>query len=176
MVGIRVGSGVGSVSGALPWHSRVLDVGRCPPPNRGRGDTLKAGVMLCMPLEPLAKVSSGGGEGDIRVVCNDEGGFSVGRLHGRAQAERGLNGRLWIMKIVIAIHVAVPNVGSPSRACWARPLRGAMACPWPSVAVCPSHRLPMSSVENPHGGFRPGIGQVPLGEWGERKGYAHVWV
>ena len=85
MVGIGVGSGVDSVSSALPWHSVAPNVGRCPPPKRGRGDTLKTGVILCIPLEPLAKVSFGGGEGDIRVVCNDEGNFSVGQLHCRGQ-------------------------------------------------------------------------------------------
>ena len=94
MVGIGVGSGVGSVSGALPWHSRAPGVGKCPPPKRGRGGILKAGVMLCMPLEPSAEVSSGDGEGDIRVVCNEESGISVGRLHDRGHVLRGLKGPL----------------------------------------------------------------------------------
>ena len=129
MVGFEVGSGVGSVSCALPWHSRAPYVSRCPPPKRGRGGTLKAGVMLCMPLEPSAEVSSGDGEGDIRVVCNDGSGISAGRLHGRGHVLRGLKGPLWIMKVVIARQVAVANVVSLSRACWARPLRGVLACP-----------------------------------------------
>jgi hypothetical protein len=40
-----------------------------------------------------------------------------------------------------------------------------MSCPWPAVAVCPSHRLPRSSVGIPPGEFRPRVGQVPLREW-----------
>ena len=137
---------------------------------------MKAGVMICMPLEPSAEGSSGDGEGDIRHVCNDGNGISVGRLHGRGHVLRGLMGPLWIMKVVIASQVAVANVASLYRACWVRPVRGAMACLWPVVAVCPSRRRPRSPVGIPPRGFRHGVGQVLLGELEERRGYAHAWV
>ncbi len=104
-------------------------MGRFPPPKRGLGGILKAGVMLCMPLEPSTKVSCGHEKGDIRVVCKDGSGIYVGRLHGRGHVLRGLKGSLWIMKVVIVGKVAVANLASLSRACWARPLRGALACP-----------------------------------------------
>ena len=129
MVGIGVGSGVGSVSGVLPWHSRALDVGRCPPPKRGLGGTLKAGVMLCMPLKPSTKVSSGDEKGDIRVVCNDGSSISVSGLHGRGHVLSRLKGSLWIMKVVIVRQVAVANLPRLSRACWAMPLRGVLSDP-----------------------------------------------
>jgi len=137
MVGIGVGSGVGSVSGVLPGYSRARDVGRCPPPKRGLGGTLKAWVMLCMPLEPSTQVSSGDEKGDIGVVCNDGIGIFVGWLHGRGHVLRGLKGPLWIMMVVIVKQVAVANLASLSRACWARPLRGALTCPWPSGLKIP---------------------------------------
>ncbi len=126
MVGIGVGSGVGSILGVLPWHSRALDVGRCSPPKRGLGGTLKAEVMLCMPLEASTKVSSGDENEDIRVVCNDGRGISVDRLHGRGHVLGGLMGPLWIMKVVIVTQVAVANLARLSKACWAMPLRGAL--------------------------------------------------
>ena len=105
-------------------------------------------------------------------VTNDVSGISVGRLYGRGQVVRGLRGPVWIMKVVIARQVAVAARTSLSRACWVRPLRGAMECPWPAVAECPLLRRPRSSVGIPLGGSRLGVGQVPLGEWEERKGYA----
>ena len=88
--------------------------------------------MLCMPLEPSTKVSSGDEKGDTRVVCNDGCGIFVGRLHGKGHVLRGLKGPLWIMKVVIVRKVAVANLASLSRACWARPLRGALTCLWQS--------------------------------------------
>ena len=99
------------------------------------------------------------------MVCNGGSGISVGRLHGRGHVLRGRKGPLLIMRVVIANHVAVANVVSLSRACCARSLRGAMSCPRPAVAVCPSHRLPRSSVGIPPREFRPRVGQVPLREW-----------
>ena len=112
-------------------------MGRFPLPKRGLSGTLKARVMLYMPLEPSTKVSSGDEKGDIRVVCNDGSSISVGRFHGRGHVLRGLKGPLWIMKVVIVIQVAVANLASLSRACWARPLMGALACPWPSGLKVP---------------------------------------
>ena len=46
--------------------------------------------MLGFPLEPLAEISSGDVEEDIHVLCNGGGGNSVGELHGRDHALRGL--------------------------------------------------------------------------------------
>ena len=105
-----------------------------------------------------------GGE-DIHVVWNDGSGISVGQLHGRGHVLRRRKGPLLIMRFVIANHVTDANVVSLSRACCARSLRGAMSCPWPVVAVCPSHRPPRSSVGIPPREFRPRIGQDPLREW-----------
>ncbi len=85
----------------------------------------------------IDKIFSRDEKGDIRVVCNDGSGISVGRLHGRGHVLRGLKGPLWIMKVVIIRQVAVANLASLSRACWARPLRGALACPWPSELKVP---------------------------------------
>ena len=73
-----------------------------------------------MPLGPSVKVSSGDGEGDIRVVCNDKSGIFVGRLHGRNRAVTGLRGPLWIMKVVIAMQVSVADVTRLSRTIWVR--------------------------------------------------------
>ncbi len=112
-------------------------MGRCPPPKRGLGGTLKAGVMLCMSLEPSTKVFYGDEKGDIRVVCDDGRGISVGRLHGRGHVLRMLMGPLWIMKVVIAKQVAVANLARLSRACWAMPLRGALSDPCPSGLKAP---------------------------------------
>ena len=121
-----------------------------------------------MPLGPSVKVSSGDGEGDIRVVCDAKSGISMGRLHGRGRAVRGLSGPMWIMKVVIDKQVSAADVTRLSRASWVRPLE----CPWPAVAECPLRLRPRSSVGNPLGGTRHGVGQVPLGEWEGRRGYA----
>ena len=84
MVGIGVGSGVGSASGDVSQAFEGPLWGQVPPPpKRGRSGTLKAGVAQGFPLEPLAGSSSrDGGEGATRVVCNDERGSSVRWLHG----------------------------------------------------------------------------------------------
>ena len=120
-----------------------------------------------MPLGPSVEVSSGDGEGDIRMVCNDKSGIYVGRLRGRGRTVRGLSGSLWIMRVAIARQVSVADVTRLSRANRVRPLK----CPWPAVAECPLRLQPRSSVGIPPGGSRPGVGQVPLGEWEERRGY-----
>ena len=62
-----------------------------PLPERGRSGTFGVGVALAFSWEPSAGSSSGdGGEGDIRVVWNDEGCSSVRWLHGRGHEMKGL--------------------------------------------------------------------------------------
>ncbi len=75
-----------------------------------------------MPLGPPVEVSSGSGEGHIRVVCYDGSGISLGRLHGRGHAARGLRGPLWILKVVISGKVSVSDATILSRANRAMPL------------------------------------------------------
>ena len=83
MVRIGVGAGVGSASSVVSRHLRAPDGGKCPPSKSRRCGTLGVGVALGFPMEPLAGSSSrDGGEGAIRVVCDDERGSSVRWLHG----------------------------------------------------------------------------------------------
>jgi len=116
-----------------------------PPPKRGRSVIMEVEIMRRVPLGPTVKISSEGGEDDIRVVCDGGSGFPVGRLHGKGRAARGLWGPLRILKVVISSKVSVANAFRLSRASWARPLR----CPWPAVVECPMGRQSRSSVRIP---------------------------
>jgi hypothetical protein len=90
MVGIGVGAGVGLASGDVSRKLRVPDGGKCPP-ERKRCGTLGVGVALGFLWEPFAGSSTkDGGEGAIRVVCNDEGGSFVRWVHGGGHEMSGI--------------------------------------------------------------------------------------
>ena len=89
---VRIGVGACLASWGASKQLGVPDGGKCPPPPREKAMRYHGvGVALVFSWEPLAENSTrDGGEGTIRVVCNDEGGSFVRWLHGGGHEMSGL--------------------------------------------------------------------------------------